>query len=119
MDAYVSTPCSTIYNDPEPNDSELARIINCDLAVNNLTTYDTAKKIWTNLNERCIEKFGDEDQDHIKNNVVMSDITWACKTLPAYCSWNKINDYYSDINRWIEKINNFCKLSLSNLLVYS
>jgi hypothetical protein len=96
-----STPCHN------SNDSELARIINCDLAINRLTTSDTAEKIWSNLNQRCIEKFG--DQDHVKNDVIISDLTWACTTLTAYRSWNKVKAYFNNINSWIEKINHFCK----------
>ena len=89
----------TPYNS---NDSELAHIINCDLAINELTTFDTAEKIWSNLNQRCIEKFG--SQDYIKDDVTISDVTWGCTTLPAYCNWNKVKAYYDNINSWIEKI---------------
>ncbi len=82
LESSASTPSSTFYR--ESNNSELVCIINCDLAMNNLTTSDDAAKIWSNLNLCCIEKFG--NQDHIKNDVSISDITWASMTLPAYCS---------------------------------
>jgi hypothetical protein len=101
---------STLYH--KPNNSELARMLNCDLAINNLTTFDTAAKIWSNLNLRCIEKFG--NQNHIKNDITLSDITWASMTLPAYHSWNTMKDYYCDIDKWMIEINNFCK---SNVLI--
>ena len=55
-ESTTSTPHSTLYH--EINDSELARALNCDLALNHLTTLDTSAKIWSNLNMRCIEKFG-------------------------------------------------------------
>jgi hypothetical protein len=106
LESSTSTPCSTLYHDS--HGSELARELNCDLALNNLTTFDTAAEIWTNLNLRCIKKFG--LQDDIMNNVSITDITWASTTLPAYRSWNMMKDYYDDIDRWIKKINNFCKL---------
>ena len=70
-ESSASTPSSTFYR--ESNNLELAHIINCDLAMNNLTTSDDAAKIWSNLNLHCIEKFG--NQDHIKNDVSISDIT--------------------------------------------
>ena len=82
LESSASTPSSTFYC--KSNNSELARIINCDLAMNNLTTSDDAAKIWSNLNLRCIEKFG--NQDYIKNDVSISNITWASTTLPTYCS---------------------------------
>jgi len=97
LESSASTPC-TLYQD-----TELARIINCDLAMNNLTTSDTADKIWSKLNQRCIEKFG---KDHL---IKISDVTWACKILPAYSNWNTMEEYYGDINEWISKINNICK----------
>ncbi|CAB4403359.1 unnamed protein product [Rhizophagus irregularis] len=100
----TSTPRSSLYR--ESNNSELARVINCDLAMNNLTTFDTAENIWANLNLRCIEKFG--NQNHIKNNITISDITWASMTLPAYRSWNAMKDYFDYIDSWMTKINNFC-----------
>jgi len=87
-------------------------VLNCDLAINDLTTLDAATKIWTNLNLRCIEKFG--NQNHLKNDITISDITWASITLPAYRNWNTMKDYYDDIDKWIVKINNFCKSNLSN-----
>ncbi|GBC29986.1 uncharacterized protein OCT59_010461 [Rhizophagus irregularis] len=62
----TSTPYSTLYH--EINDSKLARALNCDLALNHLTTLDTPSKIWSNLNNRCIEKFG--GQNCIKNNTM-------------------------------------------------
>ncbi|PKY62879.1 hypothetical protein RhiirA4_490226 [Rhizophagus irregularis] len=34
----------------ESNNLELVCIINCDLTINNLITFDTAEKIWLNLN---------------------------------------------------------------------
>ena len=89
---------------------EKYEVLNCDLTLNDLTSSDPAK-IWSNLNMRCIERFGSED--HIKHNVSISDITWACTSLPAYRSWNKMKDYYSSIDEWLTKINNFCKLNLS------
>ena len=67
-----------------PNDSDLARILNCDLAINKLITFDTPQKIWSSLNLRCIEKFGNED--HIHDNVTIPDLTWAYTVLPAYHS---------------------------------
>ena len=92
----TSTSFSTFYR--ESNNSELAHIIiNCDLAMNNLTTSDDTAKIWSNLNLHCIEKFG--NQDHIKNDVSISDITWASTTLPAYRSWNTMKNYHDDINK--------------------
>ena len=80
--------------------------------MNNLTTSDDVAKIWSNLNLRCIEKFG--NQNHIKNDVSISNITWASMTLPAYRSWNTMKNYHDDINKWIVKINNFCRSNLSN-----
>ena len=94
------------------NDSELARILNCDLVINKLTASDTTTKIWSNLNLRCIKRFG--SNDHIKNDVFISDITWTCTTLPAYRNWNTMKDYYSNINEWLTKINEFSRLNLSN-----
>ncbi|GES82340.1 hypothetical protein GLOIN_2v1781828 [Rhizophagus clarus] len=104
FESSTSTPRSSLYR--ESNNSELARVINCDLAMNNLTTFDTAENIWANLNLRCIEKFG--NQNHIKNNITISDITWASMTLPAYRSWNAMKDYFDYIDSWMTKINNFC-----------
>jgi len=52
--------------------------------MNNLTIFDIAENIWANLNLQCIEKFG--NQNHIKNNITISDITWASMILPAYRS---------------------------------
>ncbi|GBC18406.2 hypothetical protein GLOIN_2v1875277 [Rhizophagus irregularis DAOM 181602=DAOM 197198] len=99
-----SSPSSSLYL--KPNDSELARVLNSDLSINNLSTFDTETKIWSNLNIRCIEKFG--GQDHIKNDVSISDIMWASTTLPAYRSWNTMKNYYDDIDEWIAKISSFC-----------
>ncbi|GET63635.1 hypothetical protein GLOIN_2v1875277 [Rhizophagus irregularis DAOM 181602=DAOM 197198] len=99
-----SSPSSSLYL--KPNDSELARVLNSDLSINNLSTSDTKTKIWSNLNIRCIEKFG--RQDHIKNDVSISDIMWASTTLPAYRSWNTMKNYYDDIDKWIAKISSFC-----------
>ena len=87
-------------------------MLNSDLSINNLSTSDTETKIWSNLNNRCIEKFG--GQDHIKNDVSISDIMWASTTLPAYRSWNTMKNYFDDIDKWIAKISSFCKLNLSN-----
>src|ERR1700722_19903888 len=104
MDTIVSdnlTVCSVFYQDS--NTSDLARIVNCDLAMNDLSTFNTSKEIWLDLNRRYIEKFG--HQDCIKNDVTISNITWACTTLSAYLSWSTIKDYYNDINGWITKIN--------------
>ncbi|PKC56239.1 hypothetical protein RhiirA1_542200, partial [Rhizophagus irregularis] len=98
-----SSPSSSLYL--KPNDSELARVLNSDLSINNLSTSDTETKIWSNLNIRCIEKFG--GQDHIKNDVSISDIMWASTTLPAYRSWNTMKNYYDDIDEWIAKISSF------------
>jgi hypothetical protein len=109
-ESSTSTPSSTLFH--ESNNSELARVLNCDLAINDLTTFDTVAKIWSNLNLRCIEKFG--GQDSIKNDVTISDITWASTILPAYRSWNMMKGYFEDIDRWIAKIDNFCKSNLSN-----
>ncbi|GET03934.1 hypothetical protein GLOIN_2v1840269 [Rhizophagus clarus] len=100
----TSTPYSTLYH--EINDSELARALNCDLALNHLTTLDTPSKIWSNLNNHCIEKFG--SQNCIKNNATISNITWAKTTLSGYRNWNMMRNYYDDIDKWIVKINNFC-----------
>ncbi|CAB5185092.1 unnamed protein product [Rhizophagus irregularis] len=99
-----SSSSSSLYL--KPNDSELARVLNSDLSINNLSTSDTETKIWSNLNIRCIEKFG--GQDHIKNDVSISDIMWASTTLPAYRSWNTMKNYYDDIDEWIAKISSFC-----------
>ncbi|EXX59857.1 uncharacterized protein OCT59_010457 [Rhizophagus irregularis] len=55
-ESITSTSYSTLYH--KINDSELARALNCDLALNHLTTLDTPSKIWSNLNNHCIEKFG-------------------------------------------------------------
>ncbi|GET04044.1 hypothetical protein GLOIN_2v1781828 [Rhizophagus clarus] len=104
FESSTSTPRSSLYR--ESNNSELARVINCDLAMNNLTTFNTAENIWANLNLRCIEKFG--NQNHIKNNITISNITWASMTLPAYRSWNVMKDYFDYIDSWMTKINNFC-----------
>ncbi|UZO24414.1 uncharacterized protein OCT59_016716 [Rhizophagus irregularis] len=104
FESSTSTPHSSLYH--ESNNLELAHIINCDLAINNFPTFDTAENIWANLNLRCIEKFG--NQNHIKNNITISDITWTSMTLPAYCSWNTMKDYYYYIDSWMIKINNFC-----------
>ncbi|CAB4443954.1 unnamed protein product [Rhizophagus irregularis] len=104
FESSTSTPRSSLYR--ESNNSKLARVINCDLAMNNLTTFDTAENIWANLNLRCIEKFG--NQNYIKNNITISDITWASMTLPAYRSWNAMKDYFYYIDNWMTKINNFC-----------
>jgi hypothetical protein len=112
-ESTTSTPHSTLYH--EINDSELARALNCDLALNHLTTLDTPSKIWLNLNNRCIEKFG--SQNCIKNNATISNITWVKTTLSGYRNWNMMRNYYDDIDRWIVKINNFCKLNLSNKIV--
>ena len=109
VESSAASPCSTLFYESS-NDSELARALNCDLAINNLTTFDTAAKIWSNLNLRCIEKFG--GQDHIKNDVSISDITWANSTLPAYRSWTMMEDYFDDIDKWMAKIDNFCKSNL-------
>ncbi|CAB5130775.1 unnamed protein product [Rhizophagus irregularis] len=59
FESLTSTSHSSLYR--ESNNSELARVINCDLAMNNLTTFDTAENIWANLNLRCIEKFGNNN----------------------------------------------------------
>jgi hypothetical protein len=93
----------------ESNDLDLARIINCDLAINGLTTFNTPKEIWTNVNKRCIEKFG--SNNCIKDDVTISDITWACSTLSAYLNWNGVVDYHDNVRKWIEKINDFCSKS--------
>lgn len=71
---------------------------------------DSATKIWANLNLRCIERFG--NKDYIKSDVSISDITWACTTLPAYRSWDTMKDYYDDIDRWLAKLNDFSMLNL-------
>lgn len=110
QESSTSTPSSTLFH--ESNNSELARVLNCDLAINDLSTFDTVVKIWSNLNMRCIEKFG--GQDRIKNDVTISDITWASTTLPAYRNWNMMKDYFENIDKWIAKIDNFCKSNLSN-----
>jgi len=99
----ISTVGSVFYQDS--SNLDFACIVNCDLAINYLTTNNTSKEIWINLNKRCIEKFG--DNDYIKSNVAISDITWAYTTLPAYVSWNSIVNYHNDIKKWIAKINDF------------
>ncbi|CAB5193365.1 unnamed protein product [Rhizophagus irregularis] len=104
FESSISTPRSSLYR--KSNNSEFARVINCDLAMNNLTTFDTAENIWANLNLQCIEKFG--NQNHIKNNITISDITWASMTLPSYRRWNAMKDYFDYIDNWMTKINNFC-----------
>ncbi|GET03298.1 hypothetical protein GLOIN_2v1840269 [Rhizophagus clarus] len=86
-ESTTSTPYSTLYH--EINDSELARALNCDLALNHLTTLDTPSKIWSNLNNRCIEKFG--SQNCIKNNATISNITWAKITLSGFVE-DEVND---------------------------
>ena len=73
---------------------------------------DTAAKIWFDLNLRCIEKFG--GQDHIGNGVTISDLTVASTILTAYRSWDVMKNYHDDIDRWMVKINEFCKSNLSN-----
>jgi hypothetical protein len=104
---YPESPTSTVGSvfHQDPNDSDLARVVNCDLSLNNLTTFHTSEDIWSNLNARCVEKFGNDD--HIKDGASISDITWAYTTLPAYLSWSTIEDHYDDISRWIQKINAF------------
>lgn len=92
------------------DDSELANVLNCDLVMNKLSTSDTATKIWSNLNMRCIKRFG--SNDHIKNDISISDVTWACTTLPAYRSWNTMKEYYNDIDGWLTKIKEFGRLNL-------
>src|SRR5277367_2515235 len=104
---YTESPTSTVgsvfYQDS--SNLDFARIVNCDLAINHLTTSNTPEEIWINLNRRCIEKFG--NNDYIKSDVTISDITWACTTLPAYISWSSIVNYHDDIKKWIAKINDF------------
>jgi len=63
------------------------------------------------INRRCIEKFG--NNNCIKTDVKLPDITWAISTLPAYLNWNAITDYHNDISSWITKINDFCHKSNS------
>ncbi|PKY38995.1 hypothetical protein RhiirA4_392790, partial [Rhizophagus irregularis] len=63
---------------------KLARTLNCDLALNHLTTLNTLLKIWSNLNNHCIEKFG--SQNCIKNNATISNITWVKTILLDYRS---------------------------------
>ncbi|EXX59435.1 uncharacterized protein OCT59_024670 [Rhizophagus irregularis] len=84
---------------------DFARIVNCDMAINGLTTINTPDEIWVNLNRRCIKKFG--NNNCIKSNATISDITWACTTLPAYLSWSWIVNYHNDIKRWIARIDDF------------
>ena len=105
-----SPPSSSLYH--ESDDSDLARVLNSDLSINNITTFHSATQIWSNLNLRCVEKFG--NQDHITESVSISDIKWARMTLPAYRCWNMMRDYYVDIDKWIAKIENFCKSNLLN-----
>jgi hypothetical protein len=83
---YPESPMSNVGSMflQDSNNLDFARIVNCDLAINSLTTSNTPEEIWLNLNGRCIEKFG--NNDCIKKDIVMSDITWACTTLPAYLS---------------------------------
>lgn len=40
LKSSTSTLCSTLYH--ESNDPELVCILNCDLAINDLTTFNTA-----------------------------------------------------------------------------
>ncbi|GES97053.1 hypothetical protein GLOIN_2v1840269 [Rhizophagus clarus] len=47
-ESTTSTPYSTLYH--EINNSELARALNYDLALNYFTTLNTPSKIWSNLN---------------------------------------------------------------------
>lgn len=97
-----TTPGSIFY---PKRDSEFARLVNCDLAMNGLATSNLPDDIWANLNKRCIQKFG--ENNHIKNNASVEDVTWACITLPAYLSWNLMGKYHDEINNWIIKINTF------------
>ena len=104
---YPESPLSTVTSifHQDSNSLDLARVVNCDLAINDLTTINTPEEIWLNLNGRCFEKFG--NHDYIRSDVSISDLTWACSTLPAYLSWNLMRDYHDDIRLWIAKINNF------------
>ncbi|PKK63664.1 hypothetical protein RhiirC2_869659 [Rhizophagus irregularis] len=86
-ESITSTPYSTLYH--KINDSELARALNYNLALNHLTTLDTPSKIWSNLNNHCIEKFG--GQNCIKNNATISNITWAKTTLSGFVE-DEVND---------------------------
>jgi hypothetical protein len=101
----ATTP-SSFFCQASKDFSDLARLVNCDLALCNLTTSNTPKEIWQNLNERCINKFG--NKDCIKDNTTIEDVMWACKMLPAYLSWNTMECYYDDIKKWIAKVNQFC-----------
>ena len=96
----LSTPDS--FFGQTSKEASFARIVNCDLAMNNLTTLDPPKDIWSNLNRRCIEKFG--KLNYIKNDISMDDILWARTTLSAYLSWSAMSDYYNDIDKWINNI---------------
>ncbi|UZO08135.1 uncharacterized protein OCT59_028399 [Rhizophagus irregularis] len=87
-ESTTSTLYSTLYH--EINDSELARALNYDLALNYLTTLDTPSKIWSNLNNHCIKKFG--GQNCIKNNATISNITWAKTTLLGFVK-DEVNDF--------------------------
>ncbi|GES87032.1 hypothetical protein GLOIN_2v1781828 [Rhizophagus clarus] len=82
FESSTSTPRSSLYR--ESNNSELACVINCDLAMNNLTTFDTADNIWANLNLRCIEKFGN-------NNSKTADISNS-DSIIGESSYHKTNE---------------------------
>ena len=96
-----------------PNNSDLIRILNCDLAINKLTTFDTSQEIWLSLNLCYIKKFGNED--HIYDNILILDLTWACIILPTYRSWNTIKEYCDKIDIWINKVKAFCKSNFIKL----
>lgn len=85
----------------EPSD-----LVNHDLELSNLTTSNSPKEIWQNLNKRCVDKFG--DKDCVTNNTTAENITWAHTTLPAYLSWDVMKCHYDDIKKWIVKIKQFC-----------
>jgi hypothetical protein len=102
LNSESTTPGSIFY---PKRDSELARLVNCDLDMNDLATTNSPDDIWANLNKRCIQKFG--DKSNVKKNASLNDLTWAYITLPAYLSWNLMGKYHDEINNWIIKINAF------------
>jgi hypothetical protein len=59
LESPMSAVSSIFYHDS--SNLNLTRIINCDLAINNLTTANMPEEIWKNLNRCCIEKFGNND----------------------------------------------------------
>lgn len=63
------------------------------------------EEIWEALNNYCHKKFGFEDQ--INQSADSEDLQWAVRILHTLASWNKMNDFQTMINLWIEKINRY------------